>query len=70
MAVLNKVQGKLVLVEPLYRKALEISEETYGAKHIYFSDSLNNLAELCLTQGKYNEVKVSVHASSAQIGIV
>jgi len=55
MAVLNKIQGKLVLVVQLYRKALEIFEETYGTKHIYFSASLNNLVELCLTQGNYIE---------------
>ena len=55
MAVLYKVQIKLVLIEPLYRRVLEISEETYGAKHIDFADGLNNLAELCLNQDEYNE---------------
>ena len=44
-----------MLIEPLFRRMFEISEETYGAKHIDFADGLNNLAELCLNQDEYNE---------------
>ncbi len=47
IAVLYKIQRKLVSIELHYRRASKISEETYGAKHIDFTDDLNNLAELC-----------------------
>jgi len=43
--------------EPLYRRALEISEAQLGADHPSVATSLNNLALLLKTQGKFAEAE-------------
>ena len=43
--------------EPLYKRALEISEEHLGEKHYNTASILNNLADLYYIQGKYVEAE-------------
>ncbi len=43
--------------EPMYRRALEMSEKLLGKNHNDVATSLNNLAGLYMTKGKYNQAK-------------
>jgi tetratricopeptide (TPR) repeat protein len=43
--------------EPLYRRALDIREKALGRDHPDVAVSLNNLAELYQSQGRYAEVE-------------
>ncbi len=53
----NRAQGKYVEAEPLYQRALAISENSLGPEHPHVATSLNNLAELYRAQGKYVEAE-------------
>lgn len=44
-------------IEPLCKRALEIREKTFGMDHPDVGKQLNNLALLCLNQGKYDQVE-------------
>lgn len=47
----------LSTLEPLCRRALEIREKCFGVDHPDVAKQLNNLALLCLNQGKYDKVE-------------
>lgn len=49
-------QGKYEKAEPLYQKNLEIVENKFGKDHLSVAITLNNLAVVCLHQGKYEEI--------------
>lgn len=44
-------------IEPLCKRALEIREKYFGRDHPDVGKQLNNLALLCLNQGKYDQVE-------------
>jgi len=44
-------------LEPLCKRALEIREKCFGKDHPDVGKQLNNLALLCLNQGKYERVE-------------
>ncbi len=48
---------KLFYLEPLCKRALEIREKHFGIDHPDVGKQLNNLALLCLNQGKYDKVE-------------
>jgi len=48
---------KLFYLEPLCKRALEIREKCFGIDHPDVGKQLNNLALLCLNQGKYDKVE-------------
>ncbi len=48
---------KLFYLEPLCKRALEIREQFFGIDHPDVGKQLNNLALLCLNQGKYDKVE-------------
>ncbi len=50
-------QGRYAEVEPLYKRALAISEKALGPEHPGVATSLNNLAGLYHAQGKYAEAE-------------
>ncbi|CAN0277433.1 unnamed protein product, partial [Ascophyllum nodosum] len=50
-------QGKYGDAEPLYQRALTISEEMFGPQHPYVVGSLKNLADLLKAQGKYDDAE-------------
>ena len=43
--------------EPLYSRALAIREKLLGPEHLDVASSLNNLAGLCATHGRYAEAE-------------
>ena len=45
-------QGRYAEAEPLYQRALAISEKALGPEHPDVAKSLNNLAELFRAQGR------------------
>ena len=47
-------EGKYAEAEPLALQALEVSLQENGPDHPDTATSLNNLAGLCYTQGKYD----------------
>ena len=53
LASLYYTQGQYVQAEPLYQRALAISEEALGADHPDVAHSLNNLATFYYTQDQY-----------------
>jgi tetratricopeptide (TPR) repeat protein len=55
LAELYRSQGRYSEAEPLYLRALSISEQQLGFDHPNTASSLNNLALLRETQGKYTE---------------
>ena len=48
---------KFFNLEPLCKRALEIREKCFGVDHPDVGKQLNNLALLCLNQGKYDKVE-------------
>jgi tetratricopeptide (TPR) repeat protein len=54
-ARLHYRQGKYAEAEPLYKRALTISEKTLGPEHPRVAAILNNLALLYKRQSKYDE---------------
>ena len=52
-----KTQGKYAEAEPLYQRALRITETALGPDHPSVAIRLNNLALLYKTQGKYAEAE-------------
>jgi len=57
LAELYREQGKYDDAEPLYKRALEISEKSLGSAHPDVASSLNNLASLYQHQGKYDDAE-------------
>ena len=57
LAALYRSQGRYGEAEPLYRRALQIREQQWGADHPDTATSLNNLAVLYLSQGRYGEAE-------------
>ena len=53
LAVLLHDKGDYEEAEPLYRRALDISERLLGRDHPYTATSLNNLAGLLHDKGDY-----------------
>jgi tetratricopeptide (TPR) repeat protein len=53
LAALYYTQGCYVQAEPLYQRALAISEKALGPEHPDMAASLNNLAGLYKAQGRY-----------------
>lgn len=49
--------GRLNDAEPLLRRSLSLYEETVGAGHPHFVNTLNNLAILCRQRGNYAEAE-------------
>ena len=49
--------GKYDRAEIVAKKALEIAEKNVGPNHLDVASSLNNLAELYVTQGKYAQAE-------------
>jgi len=50
-------RGRYAEAEPLYQRALAISEKALGPEHPNVANSLNNLAALYRGQGKYAEAE-------------
>jgi tetratricopeptide (TPR) repeat protein len=50
-------RGLFVEAEPFHRRAVAIWEKTLGPDHLHVATSLNNLAELYMSQGKYAEAE-------------
>jgi kinesin light chain len=46
-----------LFLEPLCKRALDIREKCFGVDHPDVGKQLNNLALLCLNQGKYDKVE-------------
>jgi tetratricopeptide (TPR) repeat protein len=57
LAFLYYSQGKYAEAEPLYRRALDITEKALGKDHPSTARSLNNLALLYHSQRKYAEAE-------------
>ena len=57
LAVLYDHQGKYAETEPLYQRALRITEKALGPEHPTVAASLNSLAMLYRAQGKYAEAE-------------
>jgi tetratricopeptide (TPR) repeat protein len=57
LAELYRSQGRYAEAEPLYRRALQITEQQLGAEHPDTATSLNNLAGLYRSQGRYAEAE-------------
>jgi tetratricopeptide (TPR) repeat protein len=57
LAILYQAQGRYAEAEPLYRRALTITEKSLGPGHRSVA-VLNNLAELYHAQGRYAEAEV------------
>ena len=57
LAELLREQGKYAEAEPLFRRALAISEKALGPEHPNVAKELNNLAALLQAQGKYAEAE-------------
>jgi CHAT domain-containing protein/Tfp pilus assembly protein PilF len=55
LAVLYARQARFDEAEPLYRRALEITEKVHGQEHPSVAISLNNLAAVCEQQGRLAE---------------
>jgi tetratricopeptide (TPR) repeat protein len=50
-------QGRYADAEPLYQRALALTERLLGPEHPHTAASLNNLAELYRSQGRYAEAE-------------
>ena len=60
LAALYYAQGDYAQAEPLFKRALAIRERALGPDHPDVATSLNNLnnlAELCSTQGNYAQAE-------------
>ena len=57
LAALYMYQGQYAQAEPLFKRALAISEKVLGADHHNVARSLNNLAGLYLVQGEYAQAE-------------
>jgi tetratricopeptide (TPR) repeat protein len=58
-------QGKYAEAEPLYKRALAISEKALGADHPAVADVLENYASLLRTTGRDSEAeKLEARASA------
>ena len=57
LAGLYRAQGRYAEAEPLYKRALAISEKALGPEHPDVGTSLNNLAVLYQAQGRYAEAE-------------
>ena len=57
LAALYEAQGRYSGAEPLYKRALEVSERVLGKEHPYTLGSVNNLAALYEAQGRFSEAE-------------
>src|SRR5205085_2146782 len=57
LAGLYDNQGKYEQAEPLFQRALAVSEQALGPNHPSTAQSLNNLALLYDSQGKYEQAE-------------
>jgi tetratricopeptide (TPR) repeat protein/CHAT domain-containing protein len=57
LAILNRIQGKYVESEGLYKRSLAIRTRTLGANHVDVAQTLNNMANLYDDQGRYAEAE-------------
>ena len=57
LAALVHLQGDYAAAEPLFRRALEISEKALGPEHPDTGTSLYNLARLLQAKGDYDEAE-------------
>jgi tetratricopeptide (TPR) repeat protein len=55
--LLHDAKGEPLLAKPYYERALALREQLYGADHLMVALSLNNLAGVPLTLGKYEEAR-------------
>jgi tetratricopeptide (TPR) repeat protein len=51
------IAGRYTEAVPFLNRALELSEDLFGAEHPDFAASLNNLAELYRVQGRYGDAE-------------
>jgi len=59
LAELYRVQGRYAEAEPLYKRALAISEKALGPDHPNVGIPLSNLALLYQDQGRYAEARAA-----------
>ncbi len=57
LAVVYMDQGRYAEAEPLYKRSLEIYEQSLGKEHPHVAAALNNLAWLYYEQGRYDEAE-------------
>jgi tetratricopeptide (TPR) repeat protein len=57
IGVYNTARGRYGDAEPLYKRALGVREKALGLDHPDVATSLNNLAELYRTKGKYEDAE-------------
>ncbi|HEY4182706.1 MAG TPA: tetratricopeptide repeat protein [Kofleriaceae bacterium] len=55
--LLHDAKGEPLVAKPFYEKALALREKLYGADHLIVALSLNNLAGVPYTLGKYEEAR-------------
>ena len=55
LGVLHANQGRFEAAEPLYKRALEIREASYGPDHLTAAETRKNGATLYYAQGRYDE---------------
>jgi tetratricopeptide (TPR) repeat protein len=63
-------RNRYIDVEPLYQRALAISEKALGPEHSNVASSLNNLAAFYATQGRYAEAEPLFQRALAILGNV
>ena len=57
LAILYHHSGRLLMAEPLYRRALAMDESSYGADHPNVARDLNNLAQLLQATNRLGEAE-------------
>jgi tetratricopeptide (TPR) repeat protein len=57
LAEVYREQGKYAEAEPLYRRALEIREQTHEGGHASVASILSNLGQLYTSQGRYSDAE-------------
>ncbi|CAN5899501.1 hypothetical protein BH11MYX2_BH11MYX2_26010 [soil metagenome] len=64
--LLHDAKGEPLVARPFYEKALALREKLYGPDHLLVSLSLNNLAGVPYTLGKYQEAR-ALHERAKRI---
>lgn len=57
LAYIYRLEGRLALAEPLYRRSLALWEGLLGPKHLDVATALNNLAGLYDLQGRWDDAE-------------
>jgi tetratricopeptide (TPR) repeat protein len=65
LALLYQSQGRHAEAEPLYKRALVITEKALGPDHPRVGTTLNNLAQLYRAQGRHAEAEPLVRRANA-----